>query len=135
MGCLSSGNRRLIECGVDYRNLEGRTLLLAVVGLLVLVFVGMPLGSGTEAQRQGSVPYIPPDPRFVMAAGRTLGLRTGDPFSRRRHPAVPEPKGVLIRARVPKSGHTDPRTQFVGSEHTATIKVHMRADGVVIALR
>ena len=117
------------SAGYD-RRLEGRTLLLAVVGLLVLVFVGTPLWIRYGGAKQGSVPYIPPDPRFVMAAGRKIAFTTGDLAA--GDILLCQNQGVLIGARVPKSGHTT-QAQFVGSEHTATIKVHMRADGVVIA--
>jgi hypothetical protein len=40
--------------------------------------------------------------------------------------------GVLVGARVPKSGHTT-HAHFVGSEHTASIEIRRREDGVVIA--
>lgn len=103
---------------------------MLVVGLLALVFVGTPLWIRYGGAEQGSLPYIPQNPRVAMGSGQKFSfaagdLAIGDSILCSNH-------GVLVGARVPKPGHTTV-AQFTGSEWTATIKVHMASDGVVVA--
>jgi hypothetical protein len=60
--------------------------------------------------------------KITFAAG---DLAVGDGLLCENH-------GVLVGAYVPKPGHTV-RNQLVGSQGTATMVIHTRPDGVVIA--
>jgi hypothetical protein len=113
----------------DERRSEGKTLLLVVVGLLVVFFVGVPLWI-VRGAKQGPLPYIPANPAAIVFGGQKIAFKAGDLAV--GDSLLCENFGVLVGAKVPKPGHTT-HAQFVGSEHTATIKIHMRDDGVVIA--
>jgi hypothetical protein len=108
---------------------EGRAGLL-VVGLLVLVFAAVPLWIRYGAAEQGPLPYIPNSPVVTFFSGQKIAFAAGDLAA--GDPLLCENHGVLIGAKVPNAGHTT-KAQFVGSEWRATIKIHVREDGVVIA--
>jgi hypothetical protein len=113
----------------DVHRSEGKVWLPAV-GLLVLVFVAVPLWIRYGGGRQGPLPYIPSNPAATIFTGQNFAykagrLATGDSL-------LCENRGVLIGAKVPEPGHTT-SAQFVGTEATASITIHVRADGVVIA--
>jgi hypothetical protein len=118
-----------VVAGADERRSEGKTLLLVGVGLLVLFFVGVPLWIVGGA-KQGPLPYIPENPAAIVFGGQKRAFKAGDLAV--GDSLLCENFGVLVGARVPKPGHTT-TAQFVGSEHTATIKIRVRNDGVVIA--
>ncbi len=118
-----------VVSSADVHRSEGKFVWL-LVGLLVLVFVGVPLWIRYGGSKQGPLPYIPQNPRVAMGSGQKFSfaagdLAVGDSMLCSNH-------GVLVGARVPKPGHTTV-AQFVGSEWTATIKIHVRRHGVVIA--
>jgi hypothetical protein len=101
-----------------------------VVGLLVLVFVAVPLWIRYGGVEQSPLPYIPSTPRATIFSGQKIAFKPGDLAA--GDSLLCENRGVLIGAKVPKPGHTT-SAQFVGTGATASIKIHVRADGVVIA--
>lgn len=119
----------MVVAAGDVRRSEGKTVLL-VVGLLVLVFVGVPLWIGYGGAKQGPLPYIPDNPASTIFGGQKIAFKAGDLAV--GDSLLCEHFGVLVGARVPKPAHTT-HAQFVGSEHAGSIKIHMRGDGVVIA--
>ena len=113
----------------DVRRSEGKTWLL-VVALLVLVFAAVPLWIRYGAAKQGPLPYIPVNPVVTFFSGQRIVFAVGDLAV--GDSLLCENHGVLVGARVPTQSHTTV-AQFAGSEWTATVKVHMTNDGVVIA--
>ena len=113
----------------DVHHAEGKTVWL-VVGLLALVFVAVPLWIRYGGAKQGPLPYIPEGPAATIFGGQKIAFKAKDLAA--GDSLLCNNYGVLVGARVPKPGHTT-TAQFVGSEHTATITVHVRDDGVVIA--
>ena len=100
------------------------------LGCLYWSSSAVPLWIRYGGAEQGPLPYIPENPAAISSAARRSRLRpetspSGDSL-------LCENFGVLVGAKVPKPGHTT-TAQFVGSEHTATIKIRVRDDGVVIA--
>jgi hypothetical protein len=79
---------------------------------------------------QGPLPYIPENPAGIIFGGQKIAFAAGDLAA--GDSLLCENFGVLVGAKVPKPGHTT-TAQFVGSEHTATIKIRVRDDGAVIA--
>ena len=118
----------VVVAGEVHRS-EGKVWLLAV-GLLLLVFAAVPLWIGYGAAEQGPLPYIPSNPAVSFGSGQKIAFAAGDLAV--GDGVLCENHGVLVGALVPKAGHTVV-AQFVGSEWTATVKIHVRADGVVIA--
>jgi hypothetical protein len=114
----------------DVQRSEGKTVWLPVVGLLVLVFVAVPLWIRYWGAEQGPLPYIPANPAATIFGGQKIAFAAGDLAA--GDSLLCENFGVLVGAKVPKPGHTT-TAQFVGSEHTATIKIRVRDDGPVIA--
>ncbi len=120
----------MIAVAGDVHRSEGKTVWLLVVGLLVLVFVAVPLWIRYWGAEQGSLPYIPENPAATIFGGQKIAFAAGDLAA--GDSLLCENFGVLVGAKVPKPGHTT-TAQFVGSEHTATIKIRARDDGAVIA--
>ena len=96
----------------------------------MLLFAGVPLWIRYGGAEQGPLPYIPENPAAIIFGGQKIAFASGDLAI--GDSLLCENFGVLVGAKVPKPGHTT-TAQFVGSEHTATIKIHVREDGVVIA--
>lgn len=113
----------------DVRRSEGKSVWL-LVGLPALVFVVVPLWVRYGGAKQGPLPNIPENPAAMIFGGQKIAFKAGDLAVGDN--LLCEHYGVLVGAKVPKPGHTT-TAQFVGSEHTATIKIHVRDDGVVIA--
>jgi hypothetical protein len=111
------------------RRSEGKSVLL-VVGLVVLVFVVVPLWVKYGGSKAGPLPFIPENPVASLGGGQKIAFAAGDLAV--GDALLCENHGVLVGAKVPKPGHTT-RGQFAGSGWTATISIHMRNDGVVIA--
>ncbi len=101
-----------------------------MVGLIALVFAGVPLWIRYGGAEQGPLPYIPSNPAAIIFGGQKIAFKTGDLAV--GDSLLCEHFGALVGAKVPKPGQTT-HAQFVGSEHTASIKIHTRPDGVVIA--
>ena len=108
---------------------EGKSVWL-LVGLLALLFAGVPLWIRYGGPEQGPLPYIPENPAAIVFGGQKIAFKAGDLAT--GDSLLCENFGVLVGAKVPKPGHTT-HAQFVGSEHTASINIHVRDDGIVIA--
>ena len=123
------GSVCLVVVAGEIHRSEGRVWLV-VVGLLVLVFAAVPLWIRYGGAEQGPLPFIPDSPVVTFFSGQKIAFAAGDLAA--GDPLLCENHGTLVGAKVPKAGHTT-KAQFVSSEWTATIKIHVRADGVVIA--
>jgi hypothetical protein len=120
----------VVSIAGDNRTREGKAVSFVAVGLMVLVFVAVPLWIRYGGSKVGALPFIPESPLATLGGGEKIAfaardLAVGDALLCDTH-------GVLVGARVPEPGHTT-RAQFVGTNYTATISVHVRDDGVVIA--
>ena len=120
----------VVSSAGDDRRVEGKTVLLLAVGLMVSVFVAVPLWIRYGGAKEGPLPYIPSNPAATIFSGQKIAFAAGDLAA--GDPLLCENHGVLVGANVPKAGRTT-KAQFVSSEWTATIKIHVRDDGVVIA--
>ena len=108
---------------------EGKSVWL-LLGLLALLFAGVPLWIRYGGAEQGPLPYIPANPAAIVFGGQKIAFKAGDLSV--GDSLLCENFGVLVGAKVPKPGHRL-TAQFVGSEHTATITIRTLNDGVVIA--
>ena len=113
----------------DGHRSEGKSALVWV-GLLVLIFIAVPLWIRYGGPEQGPLPFIPNNPAAVIFSGQKIAFAAGDLAV--GDALLCENHGVLVGARVPKPGQTT-HAQFVGSQYTASIKIQTRDDGVVIA--
>ena len=100
------------------------------VGLIALVFAVPPLWIRYGGSTPGPLPPMPANPVVVLQGGQKIAFAAGDLAT--GDGLLCENKGVRVGAWVPKPGHTS-RSQFVGSEWTASFRVHTRTDGTVIA--
>ena len=113
----------------DVRHADGKAVWL-LIGAATLVFVALPLWIRFGGTTPRPLPPIPQNPAAVLSAGEKLTFAAGDLAA--GDSLLCENHGVLVGAYVPKPGHTA-QAQLVASEGTATIRIHARADGVVIA--
>jgi hypothetical protein len=108
---------------------ERKTAWLGI-GLVALVFVVAPLWIRYGGSAPGPLPPMPANPAVVLQGGEKIAFAPGDLTPGAG--LLCENKGVRVGAWVPKPGHTS-RAQFVGSEWTASFRIHTRTDGAVIA--
>jgi hypothetical protein len=113
----------------DVRHTDGKAVWL-LIGVATLVFVALPLWIRFGGATPPPLPPIPQSPAAVLSAGQKITFAAGDLAV--GDGLLCENQGVLVGAYVPKPGHTA-RSQLVGSQQTATIEIHTRSDGVVIA--
>ena len=113
----------------DVRRADGKAVWL-LIGVAALVFVALPLWVRFGGTKPPPLPPIPQSPAAVLSAGQKITFAPGDLSV--GDGLLCENQGVLVGAYVPKPGHTA-RSQLVGSQRTATIMVHTRRDGVVVA--
>ena len=113
----------------DVRHSDGRAVWL-LIGVAALVFVSLPLWIRFGGSTPPPLPPIPQSPVAVLSAGQKITFAAGDLAV--GDALLCENQGVLVGGYVPKPGHTA-RNQLVASEGTATISIHTRPDGVVIA--
>ena len=107
---------------------ESRTAWPAI-GLLALAFAFVPLWIRYGGSTPGPLPPIPANPAAVLESGQKIAFAAGDLST--GSGLLCENRGVRVGAWVPKPGHTT-TSQFVGSEWTASIRIHARTDGAVI---
>ena len=100
------------------------------VGLIALVFAAPPLWVRYGGSSPGPLPPMPDNPAAVLQSGEKIAFAAGDLTPGAG--LLCENKGVRVGAWVPKPGHTT-RSQFVGSEWTASFRIHTRTEGAVIA--
>jgi hypothetical protein len=100
------------------------------VGLIALVFAVPPLWIRYGGSSPGPLPPMPANPVAVLQSGQKIAFAAGDLTTGAG--LLCENNGVRVGAWVPKPGHTT-HSQFVGSEWTASFRIHMRTDGAVIA--
>jgi hypothetical protein len=113
----------------DVRHSDRRAVWL-LIGVATLIFVALPLWIRFGGTTPPPLPPIPENPSAVLSVGQKItfapgDLETGDSL-------LCTNQGVLVGAYVPRPGHTA-RSQLVGSEGTATMVIHRRLDGAVIA--
>ena len=113
----------------DVRRADGKAAWL-LIGVAALVFVALPLWIRFGGTTPPPLPPIPQSPAAVLSAGQKITFAPGDLAV--GDGLLCENQGVLVGAYVPKPGHTA-RSQLVGSQGTATITIHTRRDGVVVA--
>jgi hypothetical protein len=113
----------------DVRHADGKAVWL-LIGAVALVFVALALWIRFGGTAPGPLPPIPENPSAVLGAGQKIAFAAGDLAV--GDSLLCENQGVLVGAWVPKPGHTA-HAQLVASEATATIAIHTRRDGVVIA--
>jgi hypothetical protein len=99
------------------------------VGLIALVFAVPPLWIRYGGSTPGPLPPTPADPVAVLQSGQKIAFAAGDLVT--GDGLLCENQGVRVGGWVPRPGHTI-YVQFVGSEWTASMKIHTRTDGAVI---
>jgi hypothetical protein len=99
------------------------------VGLIALVFALPPLWIRFGGSAPVPLPPIPASPVEVLQSGQKIAFASGDLVT--GDGLLCENKGSRVGAWVPRPGRTT-HSQFIGSEWTATIRIHTRADGAVI---
>lgn len=115
----------------DVHRAEGKTTWL-LVGLLMLVFFAVPLwtllGSGAHSPLQAT----PASPVASLEAGQKIAFAPGDLTV--GDGLLCESGGLSVGAWVPTPGHTT-RSRLVNANATwtASIEIHTRDDGTVIA--
>src|ERR1022692_1461754 len=105
----------------DDRRSEGKTVSLLAVGLIVLVFVVVPLWIRYGGSKVGPLPFIPENPVATLGGGEKIAFAAGDLAV--GDALMCDTHGVLVGAKVPKAGRTT-RAQFVGTDYTASISIH-----------
>jgi hypothetical protein len=110
-------------------HIERRNVWLPV-GLIALAFAVTPLWIRYGGTASGPLPPMPANPLVVLQGGQKIAFAAGDLVA--GDGLLCENKGVRVGAWVPKPGRTS-RAQFVGSEWTASFRIHTRPDGAVIA--
>jgi len=109
--------------------IERRSVWLPV-GLIALAFAVAPLWIRYGGSAPGPLPPMPANPLVVLQGGQKIAFAPGDLVA--GDGLLCENNGVRVGAWVPKPGRTS-RAQFVGSEWTASFRIHTRPDGAVIA--
>lgn len=113
----------------DVRHRDGKAVWL-LIAVPALVFVALPLWIRFGGSASAPLPPIPQSPAAVLSAGQKITFAAGDLAA--GDGLLCENQGVLVGAYVPKPGRTA-SNQLVGSQATATIVIHAKLDGVVIA--
>jgi hypothetical protein len=99
------------------------------VGLIALVFALPPLWIRYGGTAPAPLPPTPSDPVAVLQSGQKIAFAAGDLVT--GDGVLCENLGSRVGAWVPRPGRTT-YSEFVGSEWTASIRIHTRADGAVI---
>lgn len=115
----------------DVQRAEGKTTWL-LVGLLVLVFLAVPLWSVFGGAAPGLPQPTPARPAAMLEAGQKIAFAPGDLAV--GDGLVCESGGLTVGAWVPRPGRTT-RARLVNADATGTasIEIHTRNDGAVIA--
>ncbi len=100
-----------------------------LVGLIAFAFAFPPLWIRYGGSSPGPLPPIPANPAAVLESGEKIAFAAGDLGTGTG--LLCENQGVRVGGWVPRPGHTT-YSQFVGSEWTASIRIHARTDGAVI---
>jgi len=116
-----------LAAGVVHRA-ERRTVWLPV-SLIALVFAVPPLWIRYGGSAPGRLPPTPADPVAVLEEGQKIAFAAGDLVT--GDGLLCENQEVRVGAWVPEPDHTT-HAQLVGSEWTASIRIHTRSDGAVI---
>jgi hypothetical protein len=119
----------VVHAADDLRHRDGKAVWL-LIGAAAFVFVALPLWIRFGGSTPPPLPPIPQSPVAVLSVGQKITFAAGDLAV--GDGLLCENQGVLVGAYVPKPGHTA-RNRLVGSEGTASIEIHTRSDGVVIA--
>jgi len=115
----------------DVHRTEGKTTWL-LVGLLMLVFFAVPLWTLLGSAARGPLQPTPAKPVATLEAGQKIAFAPGDLTV--GDGLVCESGGLSVGAWVPNPGHTT-RSRLVNpnATWTASIQIHTRDDGTVIA--
>lgn len=107
---------------------EGRSAWL-VAGALAAVFVVVPLWAVFGGAAAAPLPPTPANPAAVLESRGKIAFAPGDLAV--GDGLVCESSGLRVGAWVPELRHTT-HAQVVGSNWTASIRIHTRDDGSVI---
>ncbi len=114
---------------VETRRREGAPAWL-LVGLTAVAFAALPLWIRFGGSSPGPLPPVTGNPRAILEGGQKIAFAAGD--LSRGDGLVCESQGLRVGAWVPKPGLTS-HASLVGPNWTATIRIHARSNGVVIA--
>jgi hypothetical protein len=119
----------VVDAG-DVQCAEGKTTWL-LVGLLVLVFLPVPLWTLFGGAALRPLQPTPAKPVATLEAGQKIAFAPGDLAV--GDGLMCESGGLSVGAWVPKPGHTT-RSRLVNANATwtASIQIHTRNDGAVI---
>jgi hypothetical protein len=101
-----------------------------LVCLITAAFAFLPTWIRFGGASPGALPPIPADPVAVLEEGQKIAFAAGD--LEQGDGLLCESGGLRVGAWVPKRGVTSHST-VSGPNWTASIRIHSRADGVVIA--
>lgn len=114
----------------DVQGAEGKTTWL-LVGLIVLVFLAVPLWTLFGGARPGPLTPTPANPVATLETGQKIAFAAGDLTV--GDSLACESGGLTVGALVPKPGHTSSARQVnANSTWTASIHIRTRNDGAVI---
>jgi len=115
----------------DVLRAEGRTTWL-LVGLLLLVFLAVPLWTLFGGTAPKTLQPTPAKPVATLAAGQKIAFAPGDLVV--GDGLICESGGMTVGAWVPERGHST-HSQQVNADATrvATIEIRTKDDGTVIA--
>ena len=108
---------------------EGKATWL-LVGLIAALFLLTPLWIRFGGKDPGPLAPIPENPVLMLQSGQKFSFAAGD--LKVGTGLVCEHNGVVTGAWVPRPGHTT-SAHLTGLYDTASISIHVRRDGVVIA--
>jgi hypothetical protein len=114
---------------VETHRREGAPAWL-LVGLTVVAFAALPLWIRFGGSSPGPLPPVPSNPSAILEGGQKIAFAAGD--LSRGDGLVCESQGLRVGAWVPKRGLTS-HSSVTGPNWTATIRIHARSNGVVIA--
>jgi hypothetical protein len=115
----------------DVQRTEGKTTWL-LVGLLVLVFLAVPLWTLSGGGAPRPLQPTPASPVATLEAGQKIAFAPGDLTV--GDGLICESGGMSVGAWVPKPGHiTHSRQVNADATKVATIEIRTRDDGTVIA--
>ena len=101
-----------------------------LVCLIAAGFAFLPLWIRFGGSSPGALPPVPADPVAVLEEGQKIAFAAGDLVQ--GDGLLCESGGLRVGAWVPKRGVTS-HSSVSGPNWTASIRVHSRIDGVVIA--
>ena len=96
----------------------------------MLVFAAGPLWIRFGGRPAGKLPPTPANPVAILEGGEKIAWAAGDLVT--GDGILCESQGLRIGGWVPKPGRTS-HASWTGSDWTATIRIHARLNGVVIA--